>query len=58
MVGVSIITRMSKDAGNTILKSVIFQVMFWHGYPKQNYNELTRDRYYVELQEEHSDLFD
>ena len=42
--------------------SVICQIMFWHSYPKQHYNsrsviKLTHDRYYVELQEEHSDLF-
>ena len=35
--------------------------MFWHSYPKQHYNnrsviELTHNRYYVELQEEHSQL--
>ena len=34
----------------------------WHRYPKQHYSsqsaiELTPDRYFVELQEEHSDLF-
>ena len=36
--------------------------MFWHSYPKQHYSnqsviELVRDRCYIELQEEHSDLF-
>ena len=44
--------------------SVIYQLTFWHSYPKQHYNsrsaiepepkELTRDRYYAGLQEEHS----
>ena len=43
--------------------SVIYQLTFWHSYPKQHYNSrsaieqtqgTTRDKYYAGLQEEHS----